>query len=330
MINSKGRKLLLITLIFSFQVGFVKADVSPIKVSPVIIDQQAKPRDVLEYKITLTNDTSNRASLYALVEDVSVKNGQQQIVDLISLDKTISLVRWLQINRSRILIAPHQQISVPLKIEIDPQAKSGKYYALITFSPGSSKPQAEENAKKFKQPQVLVGIQVTKNKLDRLQLNEFKNKKNIYFNSPASFYIELKNIGNQLEKPTGEIIIYNKKLETIKEISLANKFKPIEPGKKEKIILTWPFENAGVGRYKARLYISYGQNNNKDLNDSLYFFIIPIKFIIITIGGIIFTLLFLLIILFEIFKNKFLKETTNSKKQNLKHKKQDIDLTQFK
>ncbi len=314
-------------LFFFFFINLAKAESSFVKVSPVIIDQKAKIRDVLEYKITIKNDKNQKATIYPLVSDVSVENGKQEIIDPSLLDRSTSLSRWIRITRARIVVMPHQQIEIPLKIEIDPEAKIGKYYALITFSPGSSEPQAKENAKKFNQPQVLVGIEIIKNQVHWLQLNKIDSSKKVYFFSPVKFFIEIENIGNQIEEPKGEIIIYNKKQETVKEVSLNGKFGKLLPKEKKKIILNWPFKD-GLGKYKARLYISYGPNDQKDLNDSIYFWIFPIKFISLIVGGVFFGLLFLVISLYGFFRKRFIKNFYFQEKPENKEKS-DIDLNKL-
>lgn len=80
---------------------FTRAEVS---VWPIVIDAEAKPRDLLEYSITIKNSGQTIARLYPIIRDIS-ENGDQ--------DEANSLAGWIEIPRGRIELLPGEEKEIP-------------------------------------------------------------------------------------------------------------------------------------------------------------------------------------------------------------------------
>lgn len=264
-------------VVFLFLPFFVFAQ-EGLKITPTLIEKKAKARDLLEFSIKISNPTDSTIRFYPLVKDIS---------DQENLDKTVSLAEWIEIFRGRIEFSPKEEKEIPFSVQVNLNAKPGKYYATIIFARGSTQPEAEENALKFKQAQLLLNIEVQEHIIERAQIKNFQAEKNLFFNFPIQFFLEIENIGNKEIIPSGSIHIYDKKGEEVANIELIQLI--IAPTEKKLLTGIWQADK-GFGRFKAQLLAEYGEKEKRDLQDVVYFWIFPWHFLIIFVFGVLFLL----------------------------------------
>ncbi len=267
-----------------------------VKITPVIIDQKARPRDILEFSISIKNIGDSKVRLYAIVNDISVEEGRQEFLDPSLLSKSTSLARWVRINRDMIELWPGEEKDIPLSIEVSPTAKPGKYYAVITFAHGTTFYDAEKRALELNQPQLMLNIEIEEHIIEKAQVKQFQTEKKLFLKTPVKFLLEIENIGNRSLSPQGFIYIYNRKGEEVGTIPINQTLASISPLATEFFDASWNPTKA-LGQYKARLVARYGTKDEKDLQDTIYFWIIPRWFLLATIGGNL-ILIFLLISFF--------------------------------
>lgn len=277
------KKLLFISLLFSFFASVNTCLAGGIKVTPAVISQKALPRDFLEFKINIENQTSRPTRLYATVNDISMKEGKKEFLDPTKLSRPTSLARWVRISRGMVRLSPGENRDIPLSIEVPPDAEPGKYYVVISFPSGSNREEAEEKAESFNQPQILLDIEVELNTVEKAQIKKFTSQKSLFFEFPVKFSLEIENIGDQNIKPEGSIYIYNRKGEEIKAVPVNERLAAVSPLSSKVFEDMWD-EEKGFGRYKARLVMEYG-GEGKQLQDTIYFWILPWKFLAIILGG---------------------------------------------
>lgn len=276
----------------------VAVEPSGIEIEPHIIDEQANARDIFNYQIKVKNNTANQADIYLLVNDISFVAGKQQTLDPALLDKSNSLSRWISITRGKIELASGEEKQIPLNIKVNMSAAPGVYYAAITFSPNSSRSGAEEAAKKYNLPQLIISFEVGDQILEKSQLSNFKSLKNVYFNFPAQFSLSIMNVGNTPIKPQGAIHIYNRKGEEVDTLDINPEKKSIVAETEGIYLIDW--QGKSFGKFKARLEAEYGIKEKRDLQDTVYFYVFPWMFLAIFIVA-----AFVLIIILTLFINRF-------------------------
>lgn len=282
--------IIFLATVFSFALAQ-----SEIVVSPTIIDQKAEARDLLEFSVKVTNNTSSKVNLYPIVNDISITE----------LDKSTSLARWVQISRGVIELWPGQTKEIPFSINVNLYAKPGKYYAVIIFAQGSTRAEAEQKALKLNQPQVLLNIEVEEHIVEGAQIKKFQTEKKFFLNFPVKFLSEIENTGNQEIKPAGFIHIYNRRGEEVGSIDINQTQAAIAPQAHNLFENIWQPEKEGLGQYKAVLAAEYGNGGKRDLQDTIYFWVIPWQLLIFFAG----TLLALIILLsWLIFKKTKFKQ----------------------
>ncbi|MCK5510574.1 hypothetical protein KAI65_03475 [Candidatus Parcubacteria bacterium] len=295
------RKLLIILFIFSlfFAAVFEQARADGgLEISPLIIDEKAKASEIIERIIKIKNNTEHKVSIYPTVNDLSMSEGKQEFLNPSSLDKTISLARWIRIKRAATQIMPGEEMEVPFSIEINQSAVPGKRYAIIFFPSASNRPLAEAKIDKENVPQIMVNVEIEDETVEKIQLINFSALAKTYFTWPIKFSVELKNIGNIALKPEGQVLIYNRREQYLDSLKFNEMSESIEAGEQKKIYLDWNAKK-GIGKFKAKLELEYGEKDRRDLADTVYFWILPIPFVLFFVGGLFLITAFLVIYLFR-------------------------------
>jgi hypothetical protein len=269
-------------------------------ISPTIIDAKVSARDILERVIKIKNTKSYMVELYPFVNDVSQAEGKLEFIDPSFLDEATSSARWLEISRGVISLMPDQEIAVPLKINVSLRALPGKYYSVITFAEGGNRPLAEEAINNSNQPQLMVNLEVQEHIVEKAESVLFKTETNFNFSNPVNFSLDIKNIGNKELIPKGAIVIYDRNDNEVNTLDFNNELTAIAANE----IKNWHFAWDGgsrFGKFKAKLEIEYGNNSQRDLQDSIYFWILPVWFL-----GILGLLLIILLTSFILLAKRFL------------------------
>lgn len=276
-------------------------------VTPAVINEKAKARDILKESVTLTNNLANKINVYAFVNNIAIREGKQEFLDPSRADHSSSLANWIMIRRGFIELLPGEKKKIDFDIEVNLRAKPGMYHALINFAEASTRAEAE--AKIAGAPSVTVNLEVFEDIKERLQLKSFISDKTFFFGFPVSFSYELENIGNRPVLPLGEIRIYDRRGREVTSMQISEAASAIAPAENIKIVSSWsglekssaPLMLAsvasalgvggGFGKYKAVLDIEYGVVG-KTLQDTVFFWVIPLWPI---------TILWLVIVSFSMF-----------------------------
>ena len=307
--------LLLIAFIFCPVMSYA-AENQGIIVSPLIIDEKASIRDILEYSIKLKNTTQSKVSIYPVINDISRIEGKQEFLDPTLLDKSTSLARWAEFSRGVFELLPGEEKEFPVLIKINLQAKPGKYYAIITFAQGGNRAKAEDLAKTLNQPQLMLNIEVEEHIIEKAEIRKFQTEKNINLSYPINFLLEINNIGNKDITPSGSISIYDRRGKEVGSIDVNPDKTKIFSQEKSNLVFNLDDVN-GFGKYKAKLEIEYGDGQSRDLQDTIYFWILSWKMLAM-FGGAVFLLLIILIIVIFKQTHRYKPDDNRMRKNSIK------------
>lgn len=253
-------------------------------VSPVIVDEKAKQRDILKQTAVLTNNTERKVTLYATVNDIDTVEGQQEFRHRYdnATDIETSLAHWIEISRGVIELEPGETKRIPYLIQVHLNAQPGLYHAKIFFQEGSNRDEAESRIKPWKD--IDVNIEILDDATERLQLNSFTSDQVFFTGSTASFSYLLENVGNRSIAPKGEIRIFNRRGEEVATLPANDESVALLPEATSQLGAVW---DAGgkFGRYKAYLSVEYGDKQTGMVNDTVFFWIIPWKQILFIFTG---------------------------------------------
>jgi hypothetical protein len=265
--------LLLVTLLFS-PAHLVQAETSEFSVTPVIVNEKAKVRDIIKQSITLTNTTGRKLNLYPSVYDVSITEGETEFKRAEgSAERSVSLANWIELSRGVIELGPGEEKVIPFVIRVNLDATPGMYHAHISLSEGSTREEAEAGEPLST---VTVNVEVEKDVKEVLQLGSFSTDNFFLSGDDVIFNYQVENIGNQELQPKGEIRIYDRSGKEIASVPVNKDGSVFSPEQKAQLASVWSGAE-GFGKYKAFLNIDYGSSQLASVQDTVFFWIVPWK-----------------------------------------------------
>jgi len=243
-------------------------------VTPVVIDEKGKPRDILKQSIKVINTSERKLQLYPSVNNVHKTEGEQEFVPAQNGDdRKDSLANWIELSRGVVELGPGEEKEIPFVIRINVTALVGSYHAVISFSEGGARSAAEA---KSPLGEVTVNVEVQDDVKEIMQLNKFGTDSFFLSGDDVLFDYSVENIGNQELQPKGEIRIYNRRGEEVAAVPVNADGKTISPSQLTQFASVWSGAE-GFGRFKAFLTVNYGKVQTASVQDTVYFWVVPWK-----------------------------------------------------
>lgn len=250
-------------------------------VLPRVIDLPVQPRDIVNQKVIIKNESQGTLTYFTFVNNVTVglEGGVEEFVPPSMADRSDTLSSWIEIFRAGAELGAGQTREIPLTFRVSANAKPGTYHALISFASGANIDEASAKVARNQAPSILVTMTIAKPSNDSLKLLSFVIKKIISKNAPSDISYRLENNGDTELKPTGDILIYNQKGEEVESIPVNPDGMSIKPG--ESTIFNATVKNQELfGKYKAFLTVRYG-SGMASVYDTVYFYLLPWKKLVI-------------------------------------------------
>ncbi len=253
-------------------------------VSPLVIDEKVEPRDIIEKVITLKNTGDTPATIYPTVNNISLTEGGtvEEFLPQVMSDQTTSISAWIEISRAGIDLKAGESKTVKLTLRINPNVKAGEYHALVGFPYGGNRDIAERMLKNGDAPGTIVTVSIedkktTVLKLSRFLVDRFVTSKN---NSAAAYTI--KNPGDEPLVPGGEIVLYDSTGKEVGTLPVNPEHVEIPVGGEHTFEGAVPIDDL-FGKYKAFLSVEYGKGNIASVQDTAFFYVLPLRTLIILI-----------------------------------------------
>lgn len=276
-------------LVLAFPQLSLAADVM---IAPPLFDLELQARDVVTKDITIKNETQGKIYVYATVNEIAVDDSGdiKEFISPVMDTRESAITSWVEISRGRIELMPDEEKVVPLTVRVHPYAEPGEYHAFIGMSVEANRPQAEAKTMRGDADGVILKVNLADKSSDSMRIVSYLIDRFVITASRSEISLELKNEGSKTSTPTGEIIFYNSRSEEIATtpINAAGEF--IESGAVKKFTTKIPFNNK-LGRFKANATVQYGAEGKLTVFDTVQFYMIPYKLLI---------LLALIIVLFSI------------------------------
>ncbi len=262
--------LMLLSLLLPLPIAAQES--AALTVTPVVIDEKAKARDILKQTVMLKNNTDRRLNIYPSVNDIDAQEGEQGFVSAQdSGDRSASLANWIELSRGVVELDPGQEKEIPFVIRVNMSAVPGKYHAQMTFAEGGDRVNAEIRGSVAR---VTVNLEVQADIKEMMQLKTFFTDNVFFAGDDVLFSYQLENIGNQDLLPRGEIRIYNRRGEEVASVPVNGDGKTVAPEQLLQTASVWSAVS-GFGKYKAFMTVDYGRSQTASVQDTIYFWIIP-------------------------------------------------------
>lgn len=251
---------------------------------PRVIDEKVQPRDIITKEITIDNTGTQPVTLYPSVNNISLKDGAiEAFLAPVESDRATSLASWIEISRLGVDLFAGTKKTVPLTLRIAPNAVPGTYHAFIGFGNGGNRDEAEMQVKNGNAPGIVVTVTISDDKVTFLKLSKFIVSRFVTTHENQAGVFTFVNPGDETVIPTGEVILYDMKGEEVGAIPVNTEQVSIPPGGEHTFNATVPVDGL-LGKYKAFLSVQYGSAQTASLQDTSYFYIFPIRSLMITFG----------------------------------------------
>ncbi len=250
-------------------------------VTPLVIDVEAEARDIIEKEITVTNTGVQPISVYPSVNNIVINDGGgiQEFLPAVMSDRTTSLASWVEISRAGIDLQAGQSKTLTLTLRVNPDPVPGEYHAFIGFGNGRNRDEAEAQVRLGDAPGVVLSVSVEDKKTMFLKLSRFfVDRFMTGYKDDAAIY-KINNPSDEILTPTGEIIIYDSKGVEVNAVPLNIEGASVAPGEEKEFAVAIP--STGLfGKYKAYLDVEYGVQNKASVQDTVFFYALPVKILL--------------------------------------------------
>lgn len=251
-------------------------------VSPRVIDEKLEGRDIVTREITLVNTGGQPITVYPSVNNISLDgSGEiQEFVQAVVSDRTTSLASWIEISRLGVDMKSGETRVFPLTLRINPNPKPGTYHALVSFGNGGNRDEAERMVMSGEAPGTVITVTIDDTKIEFLKLSKFIVDKFVTSNDNQAAVFTFTNPGNENLIPDGEIIFFDSLGREVGTVPVNPDAVTIKPGEEHSFVATVPTRGM-FGKYKAFLSVEYGNEQRASLQDTSFFYIFPIRTILI-------------------------------------------------
>jgi hypothetical protein len=250
-------------------------------VSPLVIDEEVEARDIIQKTITLTNTGAQPVTVYPAVNNISLQEGGtiDEFLPPVSSDRTQSLASWIEISRLGINLQSGESREIPLTLRINPSPVPGTYHALVGFGTGRNRDEAEAMIKAGQAPGTVITVTIVEKKNEVLKLSGFVVDRFVTQAVNQGARYTFRNPGDEVLVPKGEIIFYDKTGKEVATASVNDENVSIPPGG-EHVFETQVPVGGLFGKYKAFLSVEYGTTQRASVQDTSFFYVLPLKVII--------------------------------------------------
>jgi len=275
-LRSKNNKLLLFSFVFLFLLlkttpANAQEDQRTINLTNPTLTHVLNPGDKTEGITKITNQSNIPLTFNLSVQDFIVTDtlGTPNILPPNTLNNKYSAASWIGISPNTFTLQPGQQQTINYYIQVPADARPGGHYAAITYTPAVDKNVSGSGSTVNSELSSIFYITINGPILEKALVSKFfVNSFSEY--GPVKILTQIKNLGDLHTSPKTTITVSGLFYNQSKDLDSHNIFPEAARD----------FENTFgqtfmIGRYKAMLIGSYGENNNLPLVANVYFWVFP-------------------------------------------------------
>lgn len=273
-------------------------------ITPPLIKNNMEKGDSWASQVKVVNNNNEPAVVYASVVDF--KNREDGAgPEFIQKDSEDAgkqahylLSQWMDVQSGPIEIPAQQSVEIPFSIKLPDNAEPGGHYAAILIG---TKPEGRISGTAIKtttELASLVMININGDVKEKGKISEFSVDKTLLQKPEADFVVRFKNEGNIHLQPIGDITIESPlgKEKGKMNINHDSIFGNVLPDSSREWKFHWQSDDSSwweMGRYKAILVLTFGDQAKETIDQVIYFWVINFKLLGIIVG----TLMILILII---------------------------------
>lgn len=268
-----------------------QSSVVSLSVTPTLFEMSANPSQVWNSSVKVINNNPQTLTVYAQVVNFAPQGeqGQGKFIPVFEAETNgATLAEWISISDHPVSIAPEQSATIPFTVAVPESAAPGGHFAAILIG---TQPPDTADGYQVKTSQIVTSlffVRIAGDVFEDGLVREFRTAERFVDAPEAQFEVRFENKGNVHLQPQGEIVVTNMwgKQRGIIPINKQTHFGNVLPESIRKFEFSWKGESSlsDIGRYKAVLTLAYGNDARKFTTSSAYFYVIPIKALLIVFG----------------------------------------------
>lgn len=289
-----------------------------LSITPPLIKNKVEPGQVWKSSVKIVNNNDEPVTVYVQIADFRGKaeNGTVQFLDKTEISGGADdylLSKWITLETESISIGPQSSQSIPFVVEVPEKAEPGGHYAAILA--GTQPPREQVEGATIRVSSLLASLMLLSVKGETREegrIREFSTNQEFYTTPDVKFAVRFQNTGNIHIQPQGEIRIYDQwgKEKGALTINHRTEFGNVLPGGTRKWEFDWKGEREffNMGRYRADLVLGYGEEARRTENRSIYFWVIYLKPLLISVGSLL-VLILLLVFFIRLYVKRAIERT---------------------
>ncbi len=267
-----------------------------VKISPSIIEERVDPGQIFTSALQINNLGREPGTFYIVTRNISGLSPEGKPIFAAEGEPTgLELISWIKITDEPIIIGGGAAKTVPFSIAVPKEATPGAHIGSIFLATSAERPK-ETGIGVGYQVATIINLRISGEILEEAEIREFRADKNLYSQPRVKFLTKIENLGNVVVRPRGPIEITDMFDRPIATLTLNESAAAILPKSARVFEADWQGDNLTFGRYQALMSLVYGEDGKKTITGTVSFWVLPLKIILPSVGGLI--ALILLIFLF--------------------------------
>ena len=268
------------------------------KLSPTTIEDKVDPGMDRAFVLNIENQGDATATLYPFAQNITgIGPDLHPIYSTAKDPEGYELASWITYEEKEITLRPKEQKALHITVHFPKDAHPGSHMVGVFLSDKPSDLQQNGSSIGFQIGSIL-NFQVAGDIVEDTQIREFYTTKTVYSSADVGFTTKLENMGNVLSRPHGLIDITNMFGKKVASVPVNENGGGIFPKGVREFSSTWNSEDIQLGRYEAVVALAIeGANGTQTISRVLQFWIMPMNIIGPIVGGLLFLIIVIYIIL---------------------------------
>lgn len=260
-------------------------------ISPPLLKVNINPGEKYNSQITVVNNNNISQQIYVSAQDF--KSNSQGGAEFIPAGEEgsykYSLSRWLEFEQGPVEIPAQQSRDIPFTINLPADAEPGGHYAALLVGTKPAEKISGTGISVASMLASLIMVQAKGDTEEKGDIREFSTDKKFYDNAKVNFKVNFNNSGNVHLQPRGEIKIYNFFNQEKGSIAInqQSEYGNVLPNSSREWQFAWSKKTSllDMGRYKAVLFLTFGQSAQETVSQTLFFWLVFVKPLLIILGS---------------------------------------------
>lgn len=270
-----------------------------LSVTPTLFEMAAHPTQSWQSAVKVSNPNQYDLTIYATVVNFAPRGegGAGQFLPVFEdVTDGTTLAEWISINTEPIVIPREQSVQIPFTVDVPESAAPGGHFAAIMVGTKPAKSSTGLAVNTSQMVTSLFFVRIAGDVVESGTIRSFLTTEQFVGNPAVDFELRFENKGNVHLQPQGDISIYNMWGEERGYIPINHQthFGNVLPQSIRNFRFNWEGEQSitDIGRFRAVATLGYGQDTQSFTTRELYFYVIPVKEMLITLGTLIVIMLF--------------------------------------